>query len=83
MFPDNATGRKILSLVIKCPNEGCSWTGEIRDKEVKTKTVINYIQSTMSSVKSSQLVWNMRLKLIKVSFPSRMDLISFRTPIAP
>ena len=65
MFPDNATGRKILSLVIKCPSEGCSWTGEIRDKEVKTKTVINYIQSTMSSVKSSQLVWNMRLKLIK------------------
>ncbi|CAH3196397.1 unnamed protein product, partial [Porites evermanni] len=38
VFPNNATGRKILSLVIKCPREGCSWTGEIRDKEVKTKT---------------------------------------------
>ncbi|CAH3150025.1 unnamed protein product [Porites lobata] len=35
VFPDNATGRKILSVVIKCPSDGCSWTGELRDKEVK------------------------------------------------
>ncbi|XP_073247632.1 TNF receptor-associated factor 6-like isoform X2 [Porites lutea] len=33
VFPDNATGRKILSMVIKCPSDGCSWTGELRDKE--------------------------------------------------
>ena len=42
VFPDNATGRKILSLVIKCPSDGCSWTDELRNKEVKTKND-NYI----------------------------------------
>ena len=34
IFPDKATERKILSLHIKCPSEGCEWTGELRDKEV-------------------------------------------------
>ena len=34
IFPDKAMGRKILSLVIKCPSEYCHWTGELRDKEV-------------------------------------------------
>ena len=34
VFPDKATERKILSLVIKCPSEGCGWTGELRNKEV-------------------------------------------------
>jgi len=33
VFPDNATQRTILSLVIKCPNETCKWTGELRDRE--------------------------------------------------
>ena len=36
VFPDKATERKILSLVIKCSSEGCDWTGELRNKEVKT-----------------------------------------------
>lgn len=34
VFPDKATERKILSLVIKCPSEGCELTGELRNKEV-------------------------------------------------
>ena len=34
IFPDKATGRKILSLFIRCPNTGCDWTGELREKKV-------------------------------------------------
>ena len=34
VFPDKATERKILSLAIKCPSEGCDWTGELRGKKV-------------------------------------------------
>ncbi|PFX13911.1 TNF receptor-associated factor 4 [Stylophora pistillata] len=34
VFPDKATERKILSFGIKCPSEGCEWTGELREKEV-------------------------------------------------
>ncbi|XP_020612163.1 TNF receptor-associated factor 6-B-like [Orbicella faveolata] len=33
IFPDKATERKILSLIIKCPSDGCGWTGELRYKE--------------------------------------------------
>jgi len=33
IFPDKATQRKILSLNIKCPSEGCQWTGELRSKD--------------------------------------------------
>ena len=36
VFPDKATERKILSFTIKCPSEGCEWTGELRSKEVKS-----------------------------------------------
>lgn len=34
IFPDKATGRKILSFTIKCSSKGCDWTGELREKEV-------------------------------------------------
>jgi len=34
VFPDKATERKIFSFAIKCPSEGCKWTGELRNKEV-------------------------------------------------
>jgi len=34
VFPDKATERKILSLAIMCPNDGCDWTGELRSKAV-------------------------------------------------
>ncbi|XP_078350403.1 TNF receptor-associated factor 6-like isoform X1 [Oculina patagonica] len=33
VFPDKATERKILSLVIKCPSTECNWTGELRQKQ--------------------------------------------------
>ncbi|PFX16571.1 TNF receptor-associated factor 4 [Stylophora pistillata] len=33
IFPDKATERKILSLAIRCPNDSCGWTGELRNKE--------------------------------------------------
>ncbi|XP_022804798.1 TNF receptor-associated factor 4-like [Stylophora pistillata] len=33
VFPDTATERKILTLAIRCPREGCEWTGELRNKE--------------------------------------------------
>ena len=36
VFPDKATERKILSLAIMCPNDDCIWTGELRNKAVKT-----------------------------------------------
>ena len=35
IFPDKAMERKILSLAVKCPSDGCEWTGELRYKEVK------------------------------------------------
>jgi len=34
VFPDKATERKILSLAIMCPNNGCDWTGDLRNKTV-------------------------------------------------
>ncbi|PFX17392.1 TNF receptor-associated factor 4 [Stylophora pistillata] len=38
IFPDKATERKILSLTIRCPNDDCEWTGELRDKEVHLRS---------------------------------------------
>lgn len=35
-FADKATERKILSLLIACPSEGCQWTGELRSKDVSS-----------------------------------------------
>ncbi|KAM8872716.1 TNF receptor-associated factor 2 isoform 1-T2 [Synchiropus picturatus] len=32
-FPDNAAGREIASLPAKCLNEGCSWTGSVKEYE--------------------------------------------------
>ena len=47
VFADKATERKILSLAIKCPSQGCDWTGELRNKEVNRlymqPETINYI----------------------------------------
>lgn len=40
IFPDKATDRKILSLVILCPSAGCDWTGELRGKEVTNAPAI-------------------------------------------
>jgi len=37
VFPDKATERKILSFVIRCPNDGCEWTGALGEKDVRFK----------------------------------------------
>lgn len=37
VFPDNAAGREIASLPARCLNEGCSWTGSIKQYEVNVK----------------------------------------------
>ncbi|XP_019949666.1 TNF receptor-associated factor 2 isoform X3 [Paralichthys olivaceus] len=33
-FPDNAARREVESLAAVCPNEGCTWTGTIKEFEV-------------------------------------------------
>ena len=37
-------------MVIKCPSDGCSWTGELRDKEVKLAKNKNYIQGAVDNM---------------------------------
>ena len=37
VYPDNFMKREILSLKIKCPGDGCNWSGEIRNLEVGLK----------------------------------------------
>ncbi|XP_076019847.1 TNF receptor-associated factor 2 [Genypterus blacodes] len=34
-FPDNAAGREIASLPARCLNEGCEWTGSIKEYEAQ------------------------------------------------
>uniref|UniRef100_A0A8C6SNK6 TNF receptor-associated factor n=1 Tax=Neogobius melanostomus TaxID=47308 RepID=A0A8C6SNK6_9GOBI len=34
-FPDNAAGREIASLPARCLNEGCPWTGSIKEYEAQ------------------------------------------------
>lgn len=33
-FPDNAARREVVALAAVCPNEGCMWTGTIKEFEV-------------------------------------------------
>lgn len=33
-FPDNAARREVEALAAVCPNEGCTWTGTIKEFEV-------------------------------------------------
>ena len=49
IFPDKAMERKILSLAVKCPSDGCEWTGELRYKEVKF-TSLSYSQYKVNDV---------------------------------
>lgn len=35
LFPDNFAKREILSLMVKCPNKGCSTKMELRHLEVR------------------------------------------------
>lgn len=34
-FPDNAARREVEALAAVCPNEGCTWTGTIKEFEVR------------------------------------------------
>ena len=34
MFEDAACAREVLDLHVKCPTDGCGWTGELRNVEV-------------------------------------------------
>ncbi|XP_061622374.1 TNF receptor-associated factor 2-like isoform X7 [Phyllopteryx taeniolatus] len=38
-FPDNAARREVEVLVAVCPNEGCTWTGTIKDFEVEKEKI--------------------------------------------
>lgn len=38
VFPDNAAGREIASLPARCLNQDCSWTGSIKQYEVREKS---------------------------------------------
>ena len=64
VFPDKATERKILSFIIKCPSEGCGWTGELRNKEVVWLIQIPLIISKYPSKHNAflqQSLWYMLL----------------------
>ena len=56
VFPDKATQRKILSLAIKCPSEGCEWTGELREKEVRLLQLISQLKINTKSLTYELLV---------------------------
>ena len=49
VFPDTATERKILSMAIRCPSEGCEWIGELKNREVKTNTRLDQCLRTLLS----------------------------------
>lgn len=44
IFPDKATERNILSCHVRCPSEGCEWTGETRNIEVTTTHAFKLVQ---------------------------------------
>ncbi|XP_056146293.1 TNF receptor-associated factor 2 [Lampris incognitus] len=43
-FPDNAAGREIASLPARCLNEGCNWTGLIKEYEAQHEGRCDYDQ---------------------------------------
>ena len=60
-FADKATERKILSLLITCPSEGCQWTGELRSKDVSSNRLCIRGLSLTSNAKHNPLIfigWN-------------------------
>ena len=59
-FADKATERKILSLLITCPSEGCQWTGELRSKDVSSnrKCIRGAIINLKSQTQSFNIYWS-------------------------
>lgn len=56
-FADKATERKILSLLITCPSEGCQWTGELRSKDVSSNRLCIRGLSLTSNAKHNPLIF--------------------------
>lgn len=54
MFPDKFTERKILSLLIRCPNKDCKWIGELNEKEVRLFTSCG-LQRLLESLRRGHL----------------------------
>ena len=60
-FADKATERKILSLLITCPSDGCQWSGELRSKDVSSNRMCIRGLLLTSNSKHSPLIfidWN-------------------------
>ena len=43
VFEDAACEREVLNLRVKCPSQGCPWTGELRN--VKVKREVNLLKA--------------------------------------
>ena len=64
-------------MVIKCPSDGCSWTGELRDKEVKTQNK-NYIQGAVVNTIISKLSRPQSLSVTLILNESSILLMALR-----
>ena len=45
VFEDAACEREVLNLRVKCPSQGCHWTGELRN--VKVKREVNLLKAKL------------------------------------
>ncbi|XP_031426817.1 TNF receptor-associated factor 2-like isoform X1 [Clupea harengus] len=50
-FPDNAARREVEALAAVCPNEGCSWTGSIKEYELTHEGKCDYMIISCPSCK--------------------------------
>ena len=64
-------------MVIKCPSDGCSWTGELRDKEVKTQSK-NQIQEAVDNLIISMLSRPQSLSVTLILNESSILLMALR-----
>ena len=64
-------------MVIKCPSDGCSWTCELRDKEVKTQSK-NQIQGAVDNLIISMLSRPQSLSVTLILNESSILLMALR-----
>ncbi|XP_005803805.1 TNF receptor-associated factor 2 isoform X1 [Xiphophorus maculatus] len=55
-FPDNAAGREIASLPARCLNQGCSWTGSIKEYEAQHEGRCEYERVQCEACQASILL---------------------------
>ncbi|KAL2100399.1 hypothetical protein ACEWY4_004793 [Coilia grayii] len=55
-FPDNAARREIDGLPAKCPNEGCSWTGTMKEFEAQHEGQCDYERVTCDACQQDILL---------------------------